>query len=144
MTVTISNPKLSFLQKITAIHFPVSGLPLTPGQVVYLVEGPDGGGTTAYKGHQFPYGSACADYGVGGGLLAPPLTAFKRNGLFRYGGGSRNTATGLSAVMTWVELTVIGPLSFAGGFYVDPNIANLCAAEPINAGLFHVVPFKFS
>lgn len=116
----ISNPKLSFLQKITAIHFPEGGpVPPVPIPVWLFVTSAQPQGSVLHNGQLFPYGSMNLNYGVGGIVNPPPLTPLvvPSSGAGGYGwsGPDSTINAGFVAVMAYSVASTSS--EFGGGYY---------------------------
>jgi hypothetical protein len=140
----ISNPNLSFLQWITAIHFPGATGPAPPIQTkVYVIVGAIGLNFVSFDGVDYPYGAVNDDAVLG---TFPPITPLVRSlnlgvppftpGFLYSGGGGANSPAlnGFVSVMQYdVEEDDI-PFTYVGGFYTSLAVANEIVALPLNSG----------
>lgn len=117
----ISNPRLSFLQRITAVHFPgKTGTSPPVGTKVWLFITPSQPqGSVVHNGFNLPYGSMDLNYGVGGFVNPPPLTPLvvPSSGAGGYGwsGPDSTINAGFIAVMAYFVASTSS--TFGGGYY---------------------------
>lgn len=144
MTVSITPSTLGPFSKITAIHFPNNKIPPGYPPIVYVVLlGNDALGTVQFQppgsSHtfNFPYGSPCLDFGLGGLLPPPVLTPLVTGhtnsppGYFSRIGTPFGALLPMSLIMTWTETDPSGPgqIKYAGGLYLDKLTATTAAAN---------------
>lgn len=150
--LVISNAKESFLQVITAVHFPEGGKP-GPGspQIVWIIDdGVEPNGRITFGHFDYPYGSGNV------GNTTVPITTFEpeiatpTNAKIGY---FDNTANAMTAVMTWqidftdvttipnpfpppptLTITTSGTQFFVGGYYASLADAQAVKADPANSG----------
>lgn len=159
--LNISNPNLSFMQWITAIHFPgATGGGPPPPQIVYCINGPgQASGIVTFNNIDYPYGAAnlaapsgqwpaITDTVISFTLEAPGyagyITGFPPGG---DGSNSPDTATnGFTATVTWkIDFAYANDLieTFAGGFYTDLAVVKQIVNDPDNQGLLSYTQYTF-
>ena len=133
VTITISNSKLSFLQQITAIHFPSGTGPAPPPQPCWIITtGTEPSGVVEFQGKKYPYGGANFAYNafpVDTALtpLHVPVTTPGFGEPFGYFG----IAHAMVAIMTFDFSGIVSEM-IEGGLYM--TLAAAQADVALNAG----------
>jgi hypothetical protein len=141
----ISNPNLSFLQWITAVHFPGATGPAPPIQTkVYVIVGAIGLNFVSFDGVDYPYGAVNVDATP---VTFPPITPLVRSlnlggaptppGFLYTGGRGPNdpALNGFVSVMQYDVEELDIPFTYVGGFYTSLAVANEIVALPSNSAL---------